>query len=734
MTQRKLLLVILFGVVLVWTAVPALAANTMTITPVWRPGQQLTSLDVNSNGVFDTGDDFRYVDVQLMITGNVQFWAVNMACALTPAVLQGYNVGSSVGDTGDDIPMVTWGPDWGTTGTDFIPAWMQNIDPDGAGPLTAPTGFNFNATSGTLTLRATRLGNVAPLGINGANYTTMLATLRMRVRQLATATGSATIKCTVMDFLDRNGRIVVKGKQAATPALAVRSGYSITGQALLQGGTNHAGIQVVCDNGVQTYIATTIANGNYSFGGTGQLIREMGRFECVYTSPIVSTIPNPRAEFLDAQIDVNLNSSTFFLLPVVLKGGNINTAAGSENDIDDSDLANFTANWSPGAVASAYTGLDVNGDSTVNEADLAMFAGNYDPQSGLSNVDGSHVLYGLATDYGGTFPNSRTFWGDSRAGAVQRLEDPKTDRDFWPAMSPDGAKVAFSRLITKTGKYVLHTTPTAKPKGVQLTPKSGFTDDGLAPSWSPDGQRIAFVCSTGGQTSGYAFNEGNLCVINANGTNLQQVATGIKVYPPAWFDDNVIIYAGTANNSNVNCQRNLCFIDLATGASGQVVAALLADGNDVADMPSIGSLANGTKALFYRFDDGTSNSLRARTLTYNSTLGVFTPAAAVTITTPGGGNDIDFYNVSPVMDVMYYESNITPVGSSSVFRTLDGFINLDFIESGGLSADDWDNVSNHSVDGFVGNITTSLFGGAWDGDLDIPTPYHAQRATFDWVP
>src|SRR5690606_10696589 len=202
--------------------------------------------------------------------------------------------------------------------------------------------------------------------------------------------------------------------------------------------------------------------------------------------------------------------------------------------------------------------------------------------------------------------------------------------------------------------------------------------------------------------------------------------TGVKIYPPAWFDNNVIIYAGTPNNSNFNCQRTLCFIDLATGASGEVVASLLVDGNDVADMPGVGSLTDGSKALFYRFDDGTSNSLLVRPIiSYTGSFGV---DAAVTVATPSGGNDIDFYNVSPMMDVMYYESTIT----NGVFRTLDVFTSLDFNVNGTLSSDDWTNVGDHRVDGFVGNITTSTFGGAWSGTG--PTVYHAQRATFDWVP
>jgi hypothetical protein len=342
------------------------------------------------------------------------------------------------------------------------------------------------------------------------------------------------------------------------------------------------------------------------------------------------------------------------------------------------------------------------------------------------------VLYGLATDYGGTFPNSRTFWGDPQAGAVQRLEDPKSDRDFWPNMSPDGSKVAFSRLISKTGQYVLYTSPAAKPKGVQLTPRSGFSDDALAPAWSPDGQRVAFICSEKGDLTGYEVNEGDLCVINADGSNLVQVATNSKIYPPAWFDNNVILYAGLADHPDTGCQDNLCFIDLATNESGQV-ASLLGDDDDVADMPGMASfLLTGSeqKVLFYRFDNGSTNSILARTISYNSSTGVFTPGSAITVATPNVGNDIDFYNVSPAMDVMYYESNVT----SSVFRTVDVFINRDFAANGTLSADDWSAGGEHTVDGFVGNITVASLGGAWNGDSDVPTPFHAQRATFDWIP
>lgn len=713
-------------VLILLSVTPVLAAPSMTLTPIWRPGEQLSSLA--------SEDAPRYVDVQLLATGNVQFWAVNLTCAFSPAVLEGYTYDSTdtTLDPGDDIPMVTWGPDWGT---DFV---AVGSDPFGSGGQ-----FDFDPGSGKLTLRASRLGNVPPLGINGADYTLMVASLRLRVKDLGDVykTFSASVKCSPIEFLDRDGRTVARAKQAKTANLTVRTGYSISGLALLQGAKNHSGIQVECTNVAApaiSYVATTNSKGSYVFGGGGDLIREFGAYNCVFASPVSS----PQAEFLRAQVDLNLNSVSYFLLPVILKGGNINVAPGSLNDIDDMDLSRITAEWAPGTVAAPYDGLDINGDRRVSEADLAILAGNYDPQDDdAALVSASHVLYGLATDYEGTFPNSRTYWGDAVAGAVQLLENPKRERDFWPSMAPDGETVVFSRLVSKTNQYVLMTSPAAKPKGRQITPK-GYGDQALAPAWSPDGQRIAFVCSWLGATSGYEFNQGDICVIDVNGGNLQKIAYSSRIYPPAWYDNNVLIYAGLPNHSDELCRRNLCFVDLATNRSGPV-ALLPNDANDVADMPGIGSLFDGTsetKVLFYRFFDGTSTSIRAHEITsYDSGTGSFIIGPPITAATSSPGNHIDYYDVSPFMNVMYYESNVT----SGVFRALDDFYNLRFAEDGtpGLSAADWADVVMHRVDGFVGSpVAQSGLGGTgtegapWNGSLVLPTRFHAQRATFDWIP
>ncbi|MBZ0298348.1 MAG: hypothetical protein K8J31_01350, partial [Anaerolineae bacterium] len=134
MSHRRLSLGILFVALALLSISPVLAAArpAMTIRPIWRPGEQLTTL-ASSN-------DSRYVDVQLLATGNVQFWAVNLACSFSPNVLESYTFdnggGGTSSDPGDDVPMVTWGPDWedaSNAGPDFLPvstSGSQDFDYD----------------------------------------------------------------------------------------------------------------------------------------------------------------------------------------------------------------------------------------------------------------------------------------------------------------------------------------------------------------------------------------------------------------------------------------------------------------------------------------------------------------------------------------------------------------------------------------------------------------------------
>ena len=146
---RNIILMIAFSTLLI-AITPVLAAPRpyINVSAVVHPQTTLDSLDVNGNMVFDAGDDFRYVDVQIYAQGNVQFWAVDMACTFTQTALTSYNENDGNLDPGDDNPMVMWGPAWdvGTSNPDYT-----SIPFDAAAVASI-------ASTGRIQLNASRLG------------------------------------------------------------------------------------------------------------------------------------------------------------------------------------------------------------------------------------------------------------------------------------------------------------------------------------------------------------------------------------------------------------------------------------------------------------------------------------------------------------------------------------------------------------------------------------------------
>ncbi|MGB1289303.1 MAG: hypothetical protein ACPG7F_22395, partial [Aggregatilineales bacterium] len=237
------------------------------------------------------------------------------------------------------------------------------------------------------------------------------------------------------------------------------------------------------------------------------------------------------------------------------------------------------------------------------------------------------------------------------------------------------------------------------------------------------------------------FNEGNLCVLNNGARNIMSllpVANMSKIYPPAWIDDNKIIFAGTSDN--LTCANTLCYYDFERAGTFKLNNVF--DAGDVTDMPSIvmfddddSDATPKVPALFYRYTDSGNRSIRTAILTYNDgtdsfDVDVFTTAG--THEAVGASTQVDYYDVSPFMDVVYYESE-TPGG---IFKTLDAFNNLNF---SGTIAGGWGAPVQHFVEGFAGNATyASGFGGGvnvpWNGSSNTPTIFHAYRATMEWVP
>jgi protocatechuate 3,4-dioxygenase beta subunit len=82
-----------------------------------------------------------------------------------------------------------------------------------------------------------------------------------------------------------------------------------------------------------------------------------------------------------------------------------------------------------------------------------------------------------------------------------------------PSWSPEGDKLAFTVLESGNSLWVMNADGSTK---VKLTDNVGARE----PTWSPDGKRIAFECWIFGVSDPGA---GDICVINSDGTNLVNI-------------------------------------------------------------------------------------------------------------------------------------------------------------------------------------------------------------------
>lgn len=111
--------------------------------------------------------------------------------------------------------------------------------------------------------------------------------------------------------------------------------------------------------------------------------------------------------------------------------------------------------------------------------------------------------------------------------------------DLFPAWSPDGSKIAFSRLVNANeapshNRFQIYVMNSDGSNQMRLT--NTVEGGNSCPNWSPDGTRIAFT--RGGSATDSVYSE--IYVMNADGSNQMKLTTSPEStvnYWSAWSRD-----------------------------------------------------------------------------------------------------------------------------------------------------------------------------------------------------
>jgi Tol biopolymer transport system component len=133
--------------------------------------------------------------------------------------------------------------------------------------------------------------------------------------------------------------------------------------------------------------------------------------------------------------------------------------------------------------------------------------------------DGSRIAFSRVTG-----ESTDVFTMRSDGTDLRRLTSARTAHEDMPSYSPDGQLIAYARVEGGEDIWVMNA------DGTEQRELLGGEGHDASPDWSPDGERIAFV------------RDGKIAVMNADGTGIELLTSGeIPDAGPQWSPDGTRI-------------------------------------------------------------------------------------------------------------------------------------------------------------------------------------------------
>ena len=110
--------------------------------------------------------------------------------------------------------------------------------------------------------------------------------------------------------------------------------------------------------------------------------------------------------------------------------------------------------------------------------------------------------------------------------------------DEWPAVSPDGRRIAFVRTASSPGLWIMNADGSGQRKIANVP---GAHE--VSPDWSPDGKRIVFVSMT--PCEPYFCSDLHLWLVRPDGSGLRKIGQNVRQpWRPLWSPDGKRLLLG----------------------------------------------------------------------------------------------------------------------------------------------------------------------------------------------